>query len=147
MVRELRQCHLCALSIFLSALCLARPAFGQATCHAADQHSADVINQINRMMDSDQAQARLDFGVPLVAPSEITLVAGSATCARAGEAVDSLLHVWNPTATIRPWQTPLYVFKIGTSYAAMDRSTPNRPEYWVIFFTSAWAFTVPLGMW
>lgn len=135
-----------AISILLSGLFLARPTFGQATCHAADKHSADVIYQINRMMDSSEAQARLNFGVPLVALSEISLVADSATCARAGEAVDSLLHVWNPTATIPPWQTPLYVFRIGTSYAAMDRSTPNRPEYWVIFFTSAWAFTAALGM-
>ncbi|MGZ3372268.1 MAG: hypothetical protein ACXU9Z_03155 [Gemmatimonadaceae bacterium] len=131
----------------MSAFFLARPTFAQATCHAADQHSADVIYQINRMMDSGQAQARLDFGVLLVTPSEITLVADSATCVRAGQAVDSLLHVWNPTATIPAWQTPLYVFKIGTSYAALDRSTPNRPEYWVIFFTSVWAFTAPLGMW
>jgi hypothetical protein len=131
---------------FLVALCLARPTFGQATRHTADQHSADVIYQINQMMDSGQAQARLDFGVALVTPSEITLAADSATCARAGQAVDSLLHVWNPTATIPAWQTPLYVFKIGTSYAAMDRTTPNRPEYWVIFFSSAWAFTAALGM-
>lgn len=134
------------LSILLSAFILARPAFGQATCHAADENSAAVIDAINRVMDSGQAQARLDLGVPLVPPSEITLVADSATCARAGQAVDSLLHVWNPTATIPSWQTPLYVFKIGTSYAAMDRSTPNQDAYWVMFFTSAWAFTVPLRM-
>lgn len=134
------------LSIFLSAFFLARPVFGQATCHAADDHSAAVIHAITRMMDSDQAQARSDFGVSLVPLSQITLVSDSATCARAGEAVDSVLHVWNPTATIPPWQIPLYVFKIGTSYAAMDRSTPNQDAYWIMFFTSAWAFTVPLRM-
>jgi len=134
------------LSIFLSAFFLAHPAFGQAICHGADEHSASVIYQINRMMDSSGAQARVDFGVPLVPSSEITLVADSATCARAGQAVDSVLHVWNPTATIPAWQTPLYVFKIGTSYAAMDRSTPSQDAYWVMFFTSGWAFTVPLRM-
>lgn len=131
---------------FLSAFVLARTAFGQATCHTADEHSATVIYQITRLMDSNQAQARLEFGVPLVAPSEITLVADSATCARAGQAVDSLLYVWHPTATIPPWQAPLYVFKIGTSYAAMDRSTPNAPAYRVLFFTAVWAHTVALRM-
>lgn len=132
--------------IFLSAFFVVRPALSQATCHAADEHSAAVIHQVNGMMDSAQAQARLDFGVPLVSPSEIALVADPAICARAGQAVDSLLHVWNPTATIPAWQTPLYVFKIGTSYAALDRGTPNQPAYWVIFFTAAWAFTTVLRM-
>ena len=136
------------LSILLSAFFLARPALGQATCHWPDHNSADVIYQINGMMDSGAigAQARLDFGVPLVPPSEIILVSDSATCARAGQAVDSLLHVWSPKATIPPWQVPLYVFKIGTSYAAMDRSTPRQPAYWVIFFTPLWAFTTILRM-
>ncbi len=132
------------LTICLSAFFLVRPVFGQATCHAADDNSAAVIYQISLMMDSSHAQARSEFGVPLVQPSDIALVSDSATCARAGQAVDSLLHAWNPTATIPPWSTPLYVFKIGTSYAAMDRSTPNQSAYWVLFFTSTWAFTVPL---
>jgi len=100
-------------------------------------------------MDSDvgQAQARAEFGIPLVSPSEITLVADSATCALAGQAVDSLLHAWHPTATIPPWQVPLYVFKIGTSYATMDRSVPNQPAYAVMFFTPLWAYTTQLRMW
>ncbi|HEV7388799.1 MAG TPA: hypothetical protein VGN73_09315 [Gemmatimonadaceae bacterium] len=123
-----------------------RPVFGQAICHAADDNSAAVIYQISLMMDSTHAQARSEFGVPLVQPSEIALVSDPATCARAGQAVDSLVHVWNPSATTPPWSTPLYVFRIGTSYAAMDRSTLNQPAYWVLFFTSAWAFTVPLRM-
>jgi hypothetical protein len=138
-----------ALFILLSFVFLARPALGQAACHGADHHSADVIYQITRMMDSrvDQAQTRGEFGIPLVSPSEITLVADSATCARAGQVVDSLLHVWNPTATIPAWQVPLYVFKIGTSYATMDRSTPNQPAYWVKFFTPLWGFTTILRIW
>jgi hypothetical protein len=136
------------LTIFFSAFFLATPGWGQATCHVADENSAAVIHQITRMMDSDvgQTQTRLEFGVPLVPPSEITLVSDSATCARAGQAIDSLLHVWNPTATVPPWPAPLYVFKIGTSYAAMDRSDTNADSYWVIFFTSAWAFTTVLRM-
>jgi hypothetical protein len=46
-----------------------------------------------------------------------------------------------------PSVVPLYVFKIGNSYAAMDRSTPRQPAYWVIFFTPLWAFTTILRMW
>ena len=136
------------LSILLSIFLVARPALAQATCHTADEHSADVIYQITHMMDSDvDAQTRSEFGVSLVAPSEITLVADSATCARAGEVVDSLLHVWHPTNTIPPWQTPLYVFKIGASYATMDRSIPNQPGYGVMFFTPLWAYTTELTIW
>jgi hypothetical protein len=135
-------------SILMSILVLTRPALAQATCHAADEHSADVINQITSLMGSDvDAQTRSEFGVTLVSPSEITLVTDSATCARAGQVVDSLLHVWHPTATIPPWQTPLYVFKIGTSYATMDRGDPNQTGYGVMFFTPLWEYKTEMTMW
>jgi hypothetical protein len=134
------------LTICLSAFLVVRPAFGQATCHVADEYSAAVLHQITSMMDSSHAQARTEFGVPLVQRSDIALESDSATCVRAGQVVDSLLHSWNPTATVPPWSNPLYVFKIGASHAAMDRSIPNQSAYWVLFFTSAWAFTVPLRM-
>lgn len=136
------------LPILLSVFLVAHPALAQATCHAADEHSADVINQITGMMDSwVDAQTRSEFGVSLVSPSEITLVSDSATCARAGEVVDSLLHVWHPTATIPPWQAPLYVFKIGSSYATMDRSNPDQPGYGVMFFTPLWSYKTEMTIW
>lgn len=136
------------LLILLSAFLVARAALPQATCHAADEHSADVIHQITSIMDSDvDDQTRSEFGVTLVSPSDITLVADSATCARAGEVVDSLLHVWHPTVTIPPWQAPLYVFKIGTSYATMDRGDPNQTGYGLMFFTPLWEYKVQMTMW
>lgn len=138
-----------SISILLAAIILGRSAAAQATCHAPDDESARVIYQISGMMDTAQrmTQIRSDFGIPLVSLSEIVLVSDSAVCARAGQALDSLLHVWNPNATIPAvWPEPLYVFKIGSSFAAMDRSTPNQPAYWVIFLSPLWAYKAVLRM-
>lgn len=134
---------------FLSAaLLFARPTLGQGPCHTADQYSASVIYQVDRMMDSIPilAVGRAQFGVPLVTPAEITLVADSATCVRAGQVVDSLLHKWNPTATIPARTVPIYVYKIGTSYAAAEPGTDPPAPYWVMFFTSVWGFKAVLRM-
>lgn len=71
LILNVRKPTSCAMSaILMSILVLTRPAMAQAICHAADEHSADVINEITSMMGSDvDTQTRSEFGVTLVSES------------------------------------------------------------------------------
>jgi hypothetical protein len=42
---------------------------------------------------------------------------------------------------------PLYVFKIGTSYATMDRGNPNQAGFGLMFFTALWAYKTQMTIW
>jgi hypothetical protein len=117
---------------------------GQSTCHTADDNSSRVIYILNRIMASDLSAGRDSLGLPLVSPSEVTLVTDSVVCARAGQATDSLVRVWNPTTQVPPNSTnPLYVFKIGTSYGVLDLNSPNEGAHYLflLFFGALWNYS------
>jgi hypothetical protein len=92
-------------------------------------------------MDTSQAAFRTRFLLPLVATSAITLVTDGPTCARAGLAVDSVFKVWQPSATLDPTTEPLYVIKIGTSFAVANLNYPSDSEFdWVFVFGPLWEY-------
>ena len=73
--------------------------------------------------------------------SAITLVADPAVCARAGLAADSIFKVWEPTATLDPTTDPIYVIKIGTSYAVIDLNNTDDSDFdWVFIFGPLWEY-------
>ena len=125
----------------------ARSAMAQSTCHVADRNSARFIQGLNAMMDSSQAAFRAKLQMPLVNSSQIVLVSDSATCARAGLATDSIVKVFVPGATPPPSTDPLYVIKVGTSFALADLNSPSVEHFqWVFFFGPLWEYRGIIGM-
>jgi len=127
-------------------LCLlvtsAGPIEGQNTCQGVDRTSAVFLANFRGMMSASGAGLRARFSLPSVPPSEIILVTDPATCARAGQAADSVMTSWDPTDPPIATTAPLYVIKIGTSYAVVDVSDPDpNDEYASVFvFGPGWVF-------
>jgi hypothetical protein len=122
-------------------LLISDPATAQSRCRAADANSAHFLRVIGLMMMPEHSISRTSNHLPLVNPSEITLVADSTVCSRAGQAMDSLGHardgITRPPSTI-----PLFVFQIGTSHAVVDLLSPNDNDADLIyFFGPSWNFS------
>ncbi len=119
----------------------------QSTCAAADNNSVHFIYSLGKMMGVNDGATRARLQLPVVAPSQITLVSDSPTCARAGFAADSIVTVWVPGSTPIPTTAPLYVIKIGTSYAVADLNSPSTSEFdWVFIFGPLWEYRGALRM-
>jgi hypothetical protein len=115
----------------------------QNTCHAADDKSVRIIALINNLMDPSLSGGRATIGMPTVGPANVTLNTDPTICARAGQAVDSVVRVWNPNAHITtPATSPLYVFHVGTAYAVADYDSynPTNLSRWLLVFGSMWQF-------
>lgn len=122
-------------------------AAGQQTCHGPDVNSAHFIQGLNALMDTSQSAFRAKLQMPLVSSSAITLVTDPAVCAQAGFAADSIFKVWEPTATLDPITDPIYVIKIGTSYAVADLNNPGDNHFdFVIIFGPLWEYRGGLMM-
>ena len=106
----------------------ARHMGAQQTCHRADVNSAHFIQVMQIMMDSSQRAFRAKLKMPLVKSSAIVLVSDPRICARAGFAADSMFKIWEPTAKLGPTHDPLYVIKIGTSFAVADLNSPSDSD-------------------
>ena len=81
------------------------------------------------------------LNLPLVQSSEIALVSDPTICARAGVAIDSVAQDSDPTQTLSPpSSTPLYVFKIGSSFGVFDGTVENDHFAFMFFFGPVWQF-------
>jgi hypothetical protein len=119
---------------------------GQQTCHAADSNSAHFITTLNAMMTTS-SPSRAKLQIPLVSSSAITLVADPTVCAQAGFAADSIFKVWEPTVTLDATTNPIYVIKIGTSYAVADLNNTDGSEFdWVFIFGPLWEYRGSIRM-
>lgn len=130
--------------LWLAPLLLAfKPLSAQQTCHRADVNSAHFIQTLVAMMDTAAARAalRTRLQLPVVTASQITLVTDSTVCARAGQAADSVARVWEPSMTLDPTTDPLYVIKVGTSYAVIDLNNVDDGESdFVFIFGPLWEY-------
>jgi len=128
--------------LWLMPLLLAsNSASSQQTCHGADVNSAAFIKGLNAMMDTSQSGFRASLQMPLVTASAITLVTDPAVCAQAGFAADSIFKVWAPSAILPATTAPIYVIKIGTSYAVVDLNSPDTSDGdWVFIFGPLWEY-------
>jgi hypothetical protein len=126
-----------ALLALLPSLCMA-----QRTCHTQNGESQHFRRVFFAMMAADQGTFRTKYSLPLVDSTQITLVSDSTVCARAGQALDSLARVWEPTAPGPASTAPLYVFKIGTmSYALVDAEYIDDDDFEaILFFGSDWSY-------
>jgi hypothetical protein len=133
---------------------LALPFFGlmaQNTCHAADRNSDLFVKQFQALMGTDQdaVQLRARFNLSLVPISQIVLVSDPTVCARTGAAADSMMTVWDSTDPAVPTTAPIYVIKIGTSYAMADLNAPpayqeERTSIWI--FGPLWEYRGMLSL-
>ena len=122
-------------------------AAGQQTCHRPDVSSAHFIQTLNATMDTSQSAFRARLQMPLVTSSAITLVTDPAVCAQAGFAADSMFKVWEPTQTLDPTTAPIYVIKIGTSYAVADLNNLDTSHFdWVFIFGPLWEYRGGIAM-
>ena len=113
-----------------------------ATCRTADVTSGRLVGMVKGMMEPKDSALRRILGVPLVATSQVTLTTDAAVCARAGQALDSLGHALAPNEPpIPPFDDPLYVVKIGSSFAVVDTNAlPHGHRYLVFYFGPLWEF-------
>lgn len=122
-------------------------AVSQQTCHGPDVNSAHFIGGIKAMMDTSRSAIRARLQIPLVSPSAISLVTDPAVCAQAGFAADSIFKVWEPTQTLDPTTAPIYVIKIGTSFAVADLNNPDDSDFdFVFIFGPLWEYRGGLKM-
>lgn len=130
--------------LWLAPLLIAfNPLSAQQTCHTADVNSTHFIETLVAMMDTAAGRTalRTTLNLPVVAASQITLVTDSAVCARAGQAADSVASVWDPTLTLSPTTDPLYVIKVGTSYAVADLNNVDDGDGdFVFIFGPLWEY-------
>jgi len=142
--------HLAIPTLLASVFLIGSSLLGaQNTCAPADDNSAHIIGVFKRMMQSDQADVRDSVGLPLVDPTQITLVSDALICAQAGAAGDSIVKVWVPGATHAPTTAPLYVIRIGTFYAVADLSSPPDPQDEfdsILIFGPAWDYRSIVAM-
>jgi hypothetical protein len=119
----------------------------QSRCHSSDRYSAILLAKFRSINSPAGAPVRARMSLPVVAPSEIVLVADSATCAQAIAAADSMVTVWNPSNPKEPTTTQFYVMRIGTSYALTDLSPqPNSEFAPVLVFGPGWVYRGMLAM-
>ncbi len=133
------------LQIGIAVLCLAALTSsdlnGQTTCRAADEDSDHFLRVLKASNNNPVLRAR--FSLPLVTPTQITLVSDPVVCARAGEAMIALARTWVPTAPDGPPPTtPLYVFRVGTSYAVVNLDSGNTADAdFIFYFSPTWNHT------
>lgn len=133
--------HTSLIATLIAASTFAGQSDAQTSCRSANAQSDQFKGVITRMMDSDMADFRATYSMPLVTASQIALVADSAVCVSAGQAMDALASTMDPTP--RPAATiPLWVYQIGTSYyAVVDTLSPNDNDAdFIYLFDSSWNF-------
>jgi hypothetical protein len=115
---------------------------GQNACHVADRQSAVILAGLKAIMGTNGAPMRTRFSIATAPPAEVVLVNHSTTCARAGLAADSLFTALDPTDPAVAATAPLYVFKVGASFALADPNQPSERKHHtpVLIFGPAWEY-------
>lgn len=133
----------CSMAILAIMLVSVHTAHAQS-CKSADSETASMLADLQHIADTtDASHARLraKLKMPATNAAQITLVADDSTCARARQALDSLIHATNMSAPNPLPVRPLYVIRVGSVTAVRD---PNGKagEYSPIFiFDPFWSFS------
>jgi hypothetical protein len=117
------------------------------SCRPSDARSDRMIGTFNRLMtgnDKDN-KTRISLQLPSVTTSQILIVTDSAVCARALQALDSVVHVTNPYAPANIQARPLYVIRIGSFIAVSDPNDRSDGRMIINFFDAAWTWLSNLG--
>ena len=121
------------------------------SCLGPDTASVRIIATIRGIVTggTKAAQSRAMLHLPKLDASEVTLVTDEASCVRARQALDSLVHATNPNApSVLPVRA-LYVVKFGTYNALVDPTVRTEGDFSLDLFDPNWAylgsFSVYLG--
>jgi len=121
------------------------------SCLGPDTASVRIIATTQGIVTgtTKAAQTRAMLHLPNLTASEVTLVNDEASCVRARQALDSLVHATNPSAPSVLPARALYVVKFGTYNALVDPTARTEGDYSLDLFAPNWAylgsFSVYLG--
>ena len=112
------------------------------SCMAADTSSVRIIATIRRLVTgtTGAAQSRAMLHLPSLAASQVTLVTDEASCLRARQAQDSLVHATNPRSPSVIPARALYVVKLGTYNALVDPGPRTEGNVMLGFFDPSWVY-------
>ena len=139
------------LLLFLATLALPTRKLEAQSCLGPDTASVRIIATIRAIVTgtTKAAQSRAMLHLPKLSASEVTLVTDEASCVRAREAQDSLVHATNPNAPRVLPARPMYVVKFGTFNALVDPNNRMQGDSVLDLFDPNWAylgsFSVYLG--
>lgn len=135
-----RRATVTAFAVCLLAVAL--PVQGQS-CHTSDTESASLLFDLQQMADTGGTEytvLRAALHVPAVPAAQVVLVSDDSTCARARQALDSLIHATNPNAANPLPVRALYVIKVGSVTAVNDPNSHAGEYSPIAFFDAQWTF-------
>jgi hypothetical protein len=140
------------LLLSLATLALPTRTLHAQSCLGPDTASVRIIATIRGIVTGGgpkAAQSRAMLHLPKLTASEVTLVTDEASCVRARQALDSLVHATNPNApSVLPGRA-LYVVKFGTYNGLVDPTVRTEGDFSLDLFDPNWAylgsFSVYLG--
>lgn len=113
------------------------------SCKASDSHSASMLIGLRNLADAADTSnvlLRSKLRTPAVPAAEVVLVVDESGCARAREALDSLIHALNPSAPNPLPVRALYVIRVGNVTAVRDPNGRAGEYSPVEFFSPQWLF-------
>jgi hypothetical protein len=139
------------LLLSLATLALPSRKLDGQSCLGPDTASVRIIATIRGLVTGGPkaAQSRAMLHLPKLTASEVTLVTDEASCVRARQAQDSLVHATNPAARRVLPARAMYVVKFGTFNALVDPTNRMEGDSVLDLFDPNWAylgsFSVYLG--
>jgi hypothetical protein len=130
------------LLVSLTSVALPTLELRAQSCMAADTPSVRIITTIQKVVSGSggAAQTRTMLRLPRLTPSQVTLVTDEASCVRARQAQDDLVHATNPSSpTVIPARA-LYVVKLGTYNALVDPGPKTRGNTMLGLFDPNWIY-------
>jgi hypothetical protein len=130
------------LLLSLATLALPTRKLDAQSCLGPDTASVRIIATIRGIVTggTKAAQSRAMLHLPKLTPSEVTLVTDEASCVRARQAQDSLVHATNPDAPSVLPKRALYVVKFGAFNALVDPTVRTEGDFTLDLFDSIWAY-------
>jgi hypothetical protein len=110
------------------------------SCLGPDTASVRIIATIRGIVTggTKAAQSRAMLHLPKLTASEVTLVTDEASCTRARQAQDSLVHATNPNAPRVLPARAMYVVKFGTFNALVDPTNRMEGDFVLDLFDPRW---------
>lgn len=98
------------------------------------------LQQVADTGNTEYTVLRSKLHAPATPAAQVVLVSDDSACARARQALDSLIHATNPNAANPLPQRALYVIKIGSITAVNDPNGRAGEYSPIVFFNPQWSF-------
>jgi len=138
----MRQLRGRVILVALAAAAVPRLAISQS-CKTADSQSASMLIGLRKLADTTGTEyivLRSKLQTAAVSAAQVTLVSDDSTCARARQALDSLIHANNPNALNPLPPRALYVMRVGSVTAVRDPAGRAGEYSPILFLDYRWSF-------